>query len=69
MTRRRTSLNYSRGATAAGGCLGFAIIGVWCLSVLLSLAISGGILAALIAGVYYLCTGEFLFASDTVPPC
>ena len=43
-----------------GGCL---FVFFWLLSALLSLAISGGILAALIAGAYYLCTGEFLFAS------
>jgi hypothetical protein len=42
---------------------GIVVIVVWIISALLSLAISGGILAALIAGVYYLCTGEFLFAS------
>lgn len=39
------------------------VVIAWFLSALLSLAISGGILTAIVAGVYYLCTGEFLFAS------
>ena len=44
---------------SAIGCL--VVIG-WLISALFSLVISGGIIAALVAGVYYLCTGEFILA-------
>ena len=42
---------------AGAGCL---FVCFWLLSALISLAISGGILAAIIAGCYYLATGEFI---------
>lgn len=42
---------------------GCGIVVLWLISAIFSLAISCGVLAALVAGVYFLCTGEYIFGS------
>lgn len=48
-------------AAGAGGCLlaGFGFC-VWCVAILVALCVKIGIIAAIIAGVYWCFTGEWI---------
>lgn len=58
MSQKRSFRTTPETAFAGLGCV---MIILWLVSALISVAISAGLLAALVAGVYFLFTGEFLY--------
>lgn len=56
----RRSLDLSYGQKAIGCTAGIAIFVIWAVSLICSLLLSVAALAALVAGAYYLFTGEFI---------
>jgi len=69
MSRLRSHSTVGNVAIGGAGCLGACVlIFFWLVAIVIQLCIYGGIAAALFAGAYWLCTGEFCFAPEVVDP-
>lgn len=68
MVRNNVSLT-EKAAIVGGGCLVLLVTFViWIIAVAIQLCVYGGIIACLVAGAYWLCTGEFIFSGAEVDP-